>query len=74
MHVRVDKSRKDALAAGVDDFGSGSDEFRIDVRLDPRDRFVFGVDVAREVFGGRDDPAAADQERHRGIQRRRVAV
>ena len=59
VHVRVDESRKHVFAARVDDFGSGSDELRIDVWLDPRDRLVLGVDIAREVFRGRDDPAAA---------------
>ena len=74
VHMRINEAWKDALAARIDDFGAGSDELRIDVRLDPGDRLVLGVDVAREVFRGRDDPAVANQERHLGIQRRRAAV
>jgi len=38
--MRINEAWKDALAARIDDFGAGSDELRIDVRLDPGDRLV----------------------------------
>ena len=74
VDVRVDEAGKDVFAASFDDLRAGRQDPRIDLRLDPRDVLVFGVNVAGEILGGRDDPPAANQERHRGIQRRRELV
>jgi hypothetical protein len=60
--MRINETRKDVLARCVYYFAAGRS---IDSPLDPRDRFIFAIDIRHEALIGRDDLAIPDKKCHR---------